>query len=75
MSVLEELNALRAAGLARIAAADDLRVLDDVRVAYLGKKGSLTAVLRGLIALVRGRAPGCRQARQRCARRARERFG
>jgi phenylalanyl-tRNA synthetase alpha chain len=57
MSVLEQLNALRAAGLEAIAAAGDLRGLDDVRVAYLGKKGSLTAVLRGLVALDAGERP------------------
>jgi phenylalanyl-tRNA synthetase alpha chain len=51
MSVLEELRALRMAGLEAIAAAGDLRSLDDARVAYLGKKGSLTAVLRGVVAL------------------------
>jgi phenylalanyl-tRNA synthetase alpha chain len=51
MSVLEELKALRAAGLDAISSAADLRALDDVRVAYLGKKGSLTGVLRGLVAL------------------------
>jgi phenylalanyl-tRNA synthetase alpha chain len=48
MSVLDELNALREAGLAAAASATDLRALDGVRVAYLGKKGSLTSVLRGL---------------------------
>ncbi|XOV82451.1 MAG: phenylalanine--tRNA ligase subunit alpha [bacterium] len=30
------------------AAADDLRALDEVRVAYLGKKGELTGLLKGL---------------------------
>ncbi|MEE4283250.1 MAG: phenylalanine--tRNA ligase subunit alpha, partial [Pseudomonadales bacterium] len=29
-------------------AADDLRTLDEVRVAYLGKKGELTGLLKGL---------------------------
>jgi phenylalanyl-tRNA synthetase alpha chain len=48
MSVLEELDALRERGLADIAAAADLAALDEVRVTYLGRKGSLTAVLRGL---------------------------
>jgi phenylalanyl-tRNA synthetase alpha chain len=51
MSILDELEALRADGLAAVAAASDLASLDAVRVGYLGKKGSLTGVLRGLGAL------------------------
>jgi phenylalanyl-tRNA synthetase alpha chain len=48
MGVLEELEQMHTSALAEIAAASDLDALDGVRVAYLGKKGSLTAVLRGL---------------------------
>jgi phenylalanyl-tRNA synthetase alpha chain len=48
MSITQELEQQRDAGLAQIAAVTDLAGLDAVRVAYLGKKGSLTAVLRGL---------------------------
>ena len=48
MSITEELEQQRDAGLVQIASAADLAALDAVRVAYLGKKGSLTAVLRGL---------------------------
>ena len=33
---------------AEVGAAADLRALDDVRVAYLGKKGELTSLLKGL---------------------------
>ena len=51
MSIIDELQALRTEAAAAIAAASDLATLDAVRVAYLGKKGSLTAVLRGLGAL------------------------
>jgi phenylalanyl-tRNA synthetase alpha chain len=51
MAVVDELNRLRDAGLADIARAGDLPALDVVRVAYLGKKGSLTQILRGLGAL------------------------
>ena len=51
MSIIDELQALRTEAAAAIAAAPDLATLDGVRVAYLGKKGSLTAVLRGLGAL------------------------
>jgi phenylalanyl-tRNA synthetase alpha chain len=48
MSITDELQQQRDAALAQIAAASDLAALDAVRVAYLGKKGSLTVVLRGL---------------------------
>lgn len=44
----DELRSLGRSGVAEAEAADDLATLDAVRVAYLGKKGSLTAVLRGL---------------------------
>lgn len=40
-------NILNAA-LAATEASDDLRALDEVRVAYLGKKGELTGLLKGL---------------------------
>ena len=52
MSITEELEGQRDEALAKIAEATDLAALDAVRVAYLGKKGSLTAVLRGLGALL-----------------------
>lgn len=39
---------MRAKALDAIAAAGDLRKLDEVRVHYLGRKGALTDVLRGL---------------------------
>ena len=48
MSITQELEEQRDSGLAQIAEAADLAALDAVRVAYLGKKGSLTGVLRGL---------------------------
>ena len=48
MTVLHELEQAREEALAAIAAASTLAELDTVRVAYLGKKGSLTGVLRGL---------------------------
>jgi phenylalanyl-tRNA synthetase alpha chain len=48
MGIAEELEQLRDAGLAQIASAERLDALDAVRVAFLGKKGSLTTVLRGL---------------------------
>jgi phenylalanyl-tRNA synthetase alpha chain len=51
MGITEELHEQQARGLAEIGSASDLSALDAVRVAYLGKKGSLTTVLRGLGAL------------------------
>ena len=48
MAIVDELLALKDDALAAVEGARDLSSLDAVRVAYLGKKGSLTAVLRGL---------------------------
>ncbi len=48
MGVIEELLELRDHALKEIDGASDTGALDSVRVAYLGKKGSLTGVLRGL---------------------------
>jgi phenylalanyl-tRNA synthetase alpha chain len=48
VTLIDELQALREGGLASIAAATDLAELEAVRVSLLGKKGSLTSVLRGL---------------------------
>jgi len=48
MALIEELTHLRDEGLEAISAAGDLPSLEIVRVAVLGKKGALTAALRGL---------------------------
>ncbi|MBE0476925.1 MAG: phenylalanine--tRNA ligase subunit alpha [Coriobacteriia bacterium] len=48
MSIVEDLKELERGGLEAIASAPDLGALDAARVALLGKKGSLTGVLRGL---------------------------
>ncbi len=48
MSTIDELNDMRTKALTEIAAAGDGASLETVRVAYLGKKGELTAILRGL---------------------------
>jgi len=48
MTLIEELADLREQGIAAITAAEDLGALEGVRVALLGKKGSLTSALRGL---------------------------
>lgn len=43
-----DIESMRERALADVAGADDLRTLDDVRVAWLGKKGRLTAELKSL---------------------------
>jgi phenylalanyl-tRNA synthetase alpha chain len=48
----EKLDAIRAEALEAVAAADSLHALEALRVKYLGRKGALTDVLRGL-----GQAP------------------
>ena len=44
----ERLEKIRAAAIEAMSSADGLSALNDVRVAYLGKKGELTAVLKGM---------------------------
>ena len=44
----QELKSLQQEALGAICAASDLNALNDVRVKYLGKKGSLTSILRGM---------------------------
>lgn len=44
----ERLQELQTEALEKIAAAADLKELNDIRVAYLGKKGPITEVLRGM---------------------------
>ena len=46
-----ELEQIASEARASIAAATELSVLDDLRVEYLGKKGRLTGLLKGLGAL------------------------
>ena len=45
---MENLEQITQAALAEVAAATELRALDDVRVKYLGKKGEISALLKGL---------------------------
>jgi len=45
---MEELKQISAEASAAIEAANDLKILEQLRVEYLGKKGALTAVLKGL---------------------------
>ncbi len=44
----EKLEQIRRAALERIAASEALETLNEIRVAYLGKKGELTGVLKGM---------------------------
>lgn len=44
----EQLDALQVEALAKISGCTSLQELQDVRVAYLGKKGAVTALLKGL---------------------------
>ncbi|WP_249870923.1 phenylalanine--tRNA ligase subunit alpha [Oceanobacillus saliphilus] len=44
----EQLEAIQAEALERISQTEDMKELQDIKVTYLGKKGSLTGVLRGM---------------------------
>ena len=44
----DKLQQIKTTALEAIGAADNLKVLEDLRVQYTGKKGELTAVLRGM---------------------------
>lgn len=48
MELKDKLDLLKEEALAKISEAADLPMLDQVRVAYLGKKGPITEVLRGM---------------------------
>lgn len=48
MSLKAQLETLKAETLSKIAATDDLKALNQIRVEILGKKGPLTEVLRGM---------------------------
>lgn len=44
----EQLQAIQSEALEKIGKADNLKELQDIKVSFLGKKGSLTSVLRGM---------------------------
>ena len=44
----EKLELLKSEALSAVANATDEKAIDEVRVKYLGKKGELTAILKGL---------------------------
>ena len=48
MSVLDTIGEVKEAGLAQVLASADTAALEAARVALLGKKGSLTAILRSM---------------------------
>ncbi|MDK2816456.1 MAG: phenylalanyl-tRNA synthetase alpha chain [Moorella sp. (in: firmicutes)] len=48
MEMLKTIAAIREAALARVAAATSSEELEAIRIQYLGKKGELTGVLRGM---------------------------
>ena len=47
----EQLSAIRSNAMAALDGADSLAVLEELRIQYLGKKGELTAVMKGMCAL------------------------
>jgi phenylalanyl-tRNA synthetase alpha chain len=59
---MDALAALMERATAAVAAATDLAALDDVRVQFLGKKGELTALLKGLGSVPAGERPAAGQA-------------
>ena len=48
MNLQDQLEKLQTQGLAEIKAATDTKAVNDIRVKYLGKKGPITEVLRGM---------------------------
>ncbi|MFB9220073.1 phenylalanine--tRNA ligase subunit alpha [Kurthia sibirica] len=46
--MVEQLNELKEQVLSKIQSADNVKALNDVRVAYLGKKGPITDLLKGM---------------------------
>ncbi|MHB1017710.1 MAG: phenylalanine--tRNA ligase subunit alpha [Coriobacteriia bacterium] len=48
MAISDDLRAIESEALAAVEAASTLEDIENVRIGFLGKKGSLTAVLRGL---------------------------
>ncbi len=56
-NLLEQLGGIRADALKALAGAPDLRALEEVRVRYLGKKGSIKGLLKSLGSLPLGQRP------------------
>ncbi len=64
-SLVERLERAATAALERISEAADDRALEKARVAALGKKGELTAILRELVSLPAGERPAAGEAANR----------
>lgn len=62
MTIIDDLGTLQDAALHEIAEAGDLAAIDAVRVKFLGRQGSLTAILRGLGGLSADERPAIGQA-------------
>ena len=59
---MEKVQSLKEEALAEVQAANDIKALNDVRVKYLGKKGPITEVLRGMGSLSPEERPAVGQA-------------
>lgn len=57
MNLQDRLEELQTEGLAAIKAANDTKAVNDIRVKYLGKKGPITEVLRGMRDLDKAERP------------------
>ncbi len=53
----EKLNQIKTLTLEKLSSATDLKVLDEIRVEVLGKKGELTKILKGMKDLSKGERP------------------
>lgn len=60
--MIEKLQSLKEEALAEVQAANDIKALNDVRIKYLGKKGPITEVLRGMGSLPPEERPAVGQA-------------
>ena len=61
----EKLQGILQTAKEQLAAAKDSRALDEARVKFLGKKGELTALLKGMKDVAARGASGCWSADQR----------
>lgn len=57
MSLQDQLEQLRVQGLDELKSAEDSKSVNEIRIKYLGKKGSITAVLRGMRELSKEERP------------------
>lgn len=62
--MLDSLQQIKKDALEELKRAADLEEIENLRVKYLGKKGALTQVLRGMGKLSGEERPGCRQTGQ-----------